>query len=313
MKFALSTNWCNRNCDDGAAIAEMALDLGFDALELGFRTMPQEVPGYKSMSARIPVGSVHAFCPVPVSAPEGHPELYTLASTDCDARAIARINVAKNIRFASSMGADTVVLHAGRIPLGSFFSRGVTSSSLHEKLSDCSFDTAARKYASALEKARRLRRERGGKMLEIFYGELDALLPVLEKESVTLAFENLPYLEGFPDETEMDAILAKYPSSPFKAWFDTGHHRVREMHGWLDDSGKEALARTMEAGVAGMHLNDVKDYFDDHFAPGGGKVDFAALKPLAARLPHVVFEPKSHVDKETLRKSVAFMRKLWED
>ena len=43
MRFALSTNWNNARLEDGAAIADEAIALGFDALELGFRTMPEQI------------------------------------------------------------------------------------------------------------------------------------------------------------------------------------------------------------------------------------------------------------------------------
>ena len=36
MKLSLSTNWCNRRIDDGCEIAEKAIELGFEELELGF-------------------------------------------------------------------------------------------------------------------------------------------------------------------------------------------------------------------------------------------------------------------------------------
>ena len=68
MKLSLSTNWCNRRIDDGREIAEKALELGFEELELGFHTTAQQVAGFKAMLGHIPVGSVHAFCPVPLSA-----------------------------------------------------------------------------------------------------------------------------------------------------------------------------------------------------------------------------------------------------
>ena len=90
MQFALSTNWCSQRLESGEAIADKALELGFDALELGFRTTPGQADGFRRALGRIRVGSVHAFCPVPVSAPEGYPELYQLASLDEDARRIAR-------------------------------------------------------------------------------------------------------------------------------------------------------------------------------------------------------------------------------
>jgi hypothetical protein len=73
MKLSLSTNWCNRRIDDGREIAEKALELGFEELELGFHTTARQVAGFKAMLGHIPVGSVHAFCPVPLSAPQGYP------------------------------------------------------------------------------------------------------------------------------------------------------------------------------------------------------------------------------------------------
>ena len=48
MTFALSTNWNNGRLEDGAAIADEALELGFDSLELGFRTTPEQLDGMRS-------------------------------------------------------------------------------------------------------------------------------------------------------------------------------------------------------------------------------------------------------------------------
>ena len=75
MKFSLSTNWCNRRFEFGEEIADKAMELGFDGLELGFHTTVRQVAGFKARLDRIPVCSVHAFCPVPISAPNGYPEL----------------------------------------------------------------------------------------------------------------------------------------------------------------------------------------------------------------------------------------------
>ena len=74
MRLSLSTNWCNRRIDDGRAIADKALELGFEELELGFHTNIRQVEGFRARLGQIPVGSVHAFCPVPLSAPQGYPE-----------------------------------------------------------------------------------------------------------------------------------------------------------------------------------------------------------------------------------------------
>jgi len=307
VNLALSTNWCNRTIESGEEIADKAIELGFDSLELGFHTTAEQAEGFRRRLDEIPVGSVHAFCPVPLSAPQGYPELYQLASFDEDARALARFHVRKNVEFAADIGATAVVLHAGRVGLGTLFRRGFGSQTLRGILEKCGNDVSAKPYRRALERAMKVRRERGAKMMEVFRGELSALAPDLARLGVVLGLENLPYLEGFPDEVEMAQIAEEFSGAPVKAWFDTGHHRVREMHGWL--GGREFSAESLPA--AGMHLNDVKDYFDDHDAPGCGKVDFAALAPLAHSVRHIVFEPKSHVGEESLRAGLDLIRRIW--
>lgn len=312
MRFSLSTNWCNRTLASGEEIADKALALGFDELELGFHTAASQVPGFRARLDRIPVGSIHAFCPVPVSAPQGHPELYSLASLDEDARGLARFHVRKNIEFAAEMGAETVVLHAGRVPFSGFLNRGLSSETLRRRLAEAKGDVTDRRYARLLAKALKVRRARGLRLLETFKAELARLVPILERHRVVLALENLPYLEGFPDESEMGLLADAFRGAPIKAWFDTGHHRVRQMHNWLATRDFTACANAREQSLfRGLHLNDVVDYTDDHLPPGEGKVDFAALKELAQSVRHIVLEPNGGVGEDALAKGLAYVRGLW--
>ena len=279
MKFSLSTNWCNRRLNDGEAIAELALSLGFAELELGYNTTYEQVPGFKRMLDRIPVGSVHAFCPVPLSAPQGYPELYQLASFDEETRKMANFQVRRNVEFAASIGADAVVLHAGRV--------------------------MCRGWIKRWDMSRRVRR--GRKMLDPFRRELDALLPVLERNRVILGLENLPYLEGFPAEWEIGDVVGEW----VRPWFDTGHDRVRRCCGWAAQDETPQAPDKPSLVPVGMHINDVVDKNDDHLAPGMGKVDFAALKPLAEHVRHVVFEPNSAISESDLRKGLEHLSALW--
>ncbi|MBO7308985.1 MAG: sugar phosphate isomerase/epimerase [Kiritimatiellae bacterium] len=312
MKFALSTNWCNRKYSSGEEIADKALELGFAALELGFNTTQDQLAGFLKRLDQIPVESVHAFCPVPLSAPDGSPELYSLASPDENERAMARIYLLKTIDTASDMGAKSIVLHAGRIPLATFFSKKRDSHLLRETLIAAKGDTLNPKYRKVLNSALSARNKRAAKITDIFLRELESIEPVLEKRSLALALENLPFLEGYPNEVETLDIVTRLSGSRVFAWFDTGHHRVREMHGWIDDDAKEALEKLEEISlVRGMHINDVKDYYDDHFAPGGGGVDFTALSSMAEKAEHIVFEPKSHVSEENLSKSISSISSIW--
>ncbi len=310
MRFALSTNWNNDRLDDGAAIADEALSIGFDALELGFRTQPEQLAGFKSRLDQIPVDSIHAYCPVPLGAPSGHPELHRLASRDPDERALARILLKKTLACAKDLGAKVVVTHAGYADLDGLFVN-LDSEVLRKllRLKDGKEDPERPVYKKYLAKALARRRKRGRKLLDIFRGELDIILPEFQKAGVTLALENLPRLEGFPNAEEAEILLKDYADAPVRLWFDTGHARVRECHKWSD--GVVAIATRVAEHVCGMHLNDVKDYQDDHRQPGWGKVDFAALAPLARRDILRVFEPHAPVTADELKASLTAIRKIW--
>lgn len=152
-------------------------------------------------------------------------------------------------------------------------------------------------------------------MLDIFRKELNDLVPVLEKNKVTLALENLPYLEGFPLPTELQKILAWDLGGWVKGWYDTGHARVCKMHGWLPEDSdpvpETSKLKHQTSNFVGMHLNDVEAFDDNHFAPGRGNVDFAALKTFAEGVRHVVFEPNSGVTEAVLKDGVEYIRKIW--
>ena len=274
VKFSLSTNWCNRRIESGEEIAKLAASLGFDEIELGYNTTDEQANGFKKSLDVIPVGSVHAFCPVPLSAPQGYPELYQLASFDEEGRKMAHFQVVRNIRFAAEVGADAVVLHMGRVKCRGLISR--------------------------LDARRRVRR--GRKMLDVARREIDALIPELESCKVTLALENLPYLEGFPAEWEIGEIAGEW----VRPWLDTGHDFVRAENGWKG----LCEARMSAPQPVGLHISDSLGG-DDHLPPGKGKVDFAALKDVASGARHLVFEPNSEVTGDELRAGLEHLKTLW--
>ena len=284
MKFALSTNWNNGRLNDGAAIADEAEALGFDSLELGFRTQPEQLPGFRSRLDRMPVTSVHAYCPVPIGAPSGHPELYQLCSPDPNERALARMLLEKTFACAADLGAKVVVFHAGYADLSTLFGNLFTT-------------------------ARKLRVKRGQKLLDAFRREFETLQPSLEKKGLMLALENLPRQEGFPSLDEARALMQQFEGAPLRLWFDTGHALVRETHGWAGESTHTAAS--LMPWICGMHLNDVKGPYDDHQEPGWGNVDFARLTFLAKRDILRVFEPHSPVPPEDLKNALIYMRRMW--
>ena len=296
MKFSLSTNWCNLRMESGEEIAEKAGELGFDGLELGFHTTELQVEGFRRRLDVMPVRSVHAFCPVPISAPQGYPELYQLASFDAEARKMAQIMIKRNIAFAADMGATALVLHAGRVPCEPPFA-AVLPKALRERL------------------RRRKRTERGRVMIDILRKELETLVPELEKFQVRLGLENLPYLEGFPNLAEVSSVCGDW----VRPWLDTGHWYALEVE------ASRVARRTMKVTdhctasdsrafhdfhPLGIHLND-SNGGDDHLPPGEGKIDFALFKPMMeAAADHLVLEPNASVTEDRLREALKFLKSI---
>ena len=284
MRYSLSTNWNNDRLDDGAAIADEAQALGFDALELGFRTRPGQLPGFRSRIDSMPVESVHAYCPAPIGAPSGHPELYKLCSPNPDERALARMLLEKTFSCAADLGARTVVFHAGYADLTTLFGGLFTN-------------------------AHKLRVKRGRRLLDAFKREFDAIRPSLESKGLVLALENLPRFEGFPNVEEAKALMREFEGAPLGLWFDTGHAMVRETMRWDPESSHAAAE--LAPWIRGIHLNDVKGPEDDHREPGWGNVDFARLAFLAKGDVLRVFEPHSRTSPEDLKNALAFIRRTW--
>ncbi len=308
MRFALSTNWNNQRLNDGAAIADEAIALGFDALELGFHTMPEQLAGFKSRLDQIPVDSVHAYTPVPMGAPSGSPELYQLLVKSEDVRAHARFLLKKTFECSAELGAKAVVFHTGYVDLMTFF-RSYGETALTYRLKQAGYDKTNKVYKKFLFKSLELREKRGRKMFDMFRREMDGLIPDLEKYNLLLGLENLPRVEGFPNLCEAEIIAKEYAGAPVRFWLDTGHAHKRFSYG-VSQSVAEIAGRLGEA-VCGMHLNDIKDFHDDHREPGWGNVDFAGLKDFANRDILRVFEPHHPVTFDELKASLEKIRKMW--
>ena len=150
--------------------------------------------------------------------------------------------------------------------------------------------------------------KRGQKLVAAFKKELEQMVPILEKNKVTLGLENLPYLEGFPAEWEMKDLVGDW----VKPWLDTGHDFVRRVNHWPSDA-QEILnlqPPTSHLQPLGMHISDSQGG-DDHLPPGEGRVDFPMLKTFAENARHVVFEPNSSVTEGKLKKGLSFLKGLW--
>lgn len=308
MRFSLSTNWSAGRHVAGEALADEALALGFDALELGYQTTDELAAGIRRRvrSGAVAVDSVHAYCPVPLGAPHGYPELYLLASLDEDERAMASILIGRTLDFASEMGARAVVLHAGRVFLRSLF--GEISTRTLADVWDGEGGAAGPAYKRALGKALKRRSARVAKYFDGFCLSLETLLPKFEKAGVALCLENLPSVEAFPDAREMLLLAERFNTPALGYWHDMGHGQVREYFGL---GRNQEVARDLLGITRGIHIHDAAPLLNDHLAPGSGMIDFGAFAFYGAGGVIKVFEPAPAVPGEALAESLRLVREAW--
>ncbi|NCC49589.1 MAG: sugar phosphate isomerase/epimerase [Spartobacteria bacterium] len=302
MHFALTTRWNAGRHSSGEAIIEEILDLGFDRVELGYDLRIDLVPGVQAMvrNGCITVDTVHNFCPVPVGAPRGHPEIYTLSDPDRRTRASAVEHTGRTIRFAAEIGAKAVVLHAGNVDMPRMTDRLVA---LYQE---------GKLYTPAYERTKlklQMKREKKvRKQLPHLYASLEQLLPVLEECRVRLGIENLPTWEAIPTEVEIEQLLKHFNSDYLGYWHDIGHAQVRENLGMINH---ERWLERLQPWLVGMHIHDVQPPVFDHLMPPNGKVDFDRLKRFAQLDIFRVFEPITMEEPNAIARAKQFIEDKW--
>ena len=301
MRFALSTCWFQDNAD-GDAMVDKALALGFDGLEFGYGLREECVPRIvaRMKSGEIEVKSVHAFCPAPENG-TGHPELHRVANLDEEARKTAVAKVLEVMRFTAGIGAEVVVLHAGRVMEVSRPWAWVHSRIANERDSGMIY----RWRRGRMEKTR-------GALASQYLGQvrksLDALLPEFGRAGLKLAIENLPSWDALPQPDELESLLADYPGTALAYWHDIGHGQVMENAGF---ENHVETARRFLPHVAGTHIHDVIGPAKDHQAPGTGGIEFGDFAFFGDRSIVRVFEPSPDVTEEDLRGGLELLARKW--
>jgi sugar phosphate isomerase/epimerase len=302
MEFALTTRWNAGRHTDGGALIDEILELGFPRVELGYDLRLDLVPGVEQRVAEkaVVVGSVHNFCPVPMGAPGGHPELFTLGADDRREREHAIAHTENTIRFAQRVGARAVVTHAGNVVM-----KRMTSMLLDLHEDGQQFST---RYEKARLKLQTLRERKARKQLDHLYRSLERLLPVLEECSIDLAIENLPTWEALPSELEMEEILRRFGDRPIKAWHDIGHGRIRQNLGFIS---QQRWLERLAPHTVGIHIHDVKAPGMDHLMPPEGDIDFSAFAEFAKRDVLRVVEPTPRTSREAIARAHDYLKDAW--
>lgn len=278
------------------------LELGFRRIELGYDLRLELVAGVKKMIAQraVSVGSVHNFCPVPVGAPRGHPELFTPADPSAKGASLAVHHITKTVEFAAEVGATAIVVHAGNVVM----------KRRSERLIQMIMQKGV--YDQATDKARmKLQFKRDKKVprqLDSLRRSIESLLPTLEKNRVVMAVENLPTWESIPTEAEWETILNEFKSPWLGYWHDIGHGQIRENMGFIR---QDRWLERLENSLTGMHIHDVIPPAMDHEMPPNGSVDFKRFKKFAKTGVHKVFEPRPTTKAADIQRAAEVVQDAW--
>ncbi|RYD74628.1 MAG: sugar phosphate isomerase/epimerase, partial [Verrucomicrobiaceae bacterium] len=117
--LSFSTCWNSTRHQDGEAMIQEILDMGFERVELGHGTRLTLVEGILKMheKGKVQFSSLHNYCPLPVEITRPAPDCYILSSPDQRERDRAMRLTFQTIDFAERLGAPRVVMHLGRVPI----------------------------------------------------------------------------------------------------------------------------------------------------------------------------------------------------
>jgi len=281
---------------------EEILRMGFSHVELGYDLTVDLVPGVKKLveEKAVTVDTVHNFCPVPIGAPYGHPELFPLTSSDEIVRQSAIVHTRRTIDFAAQVHARVVVAHAGTVEMAILTRKLIT---LYEKGKRYSPRYERTKLKLLIQRDRKVRRH-----LDQLRRSVEELLPDLEDSRVQLALENLPTWESVPAETEMEDLLKSFNSPWLRYWHDTGHGQIRENLGFI--SHLHWFER-LEPWLAGMHIHDVASPASDHLMPPAGDMEFLPFKKMARSGILLTLEPAPGTPYADVREGHRIVKEVW--
>jgi sugar phosphate isomerase/epimerase len=279
--LSFSTCWNSDRHQDGEAMLQEILDLGFEFIELGHGIRLSLMDGVLRLFERgkVRFSSLHNFCPLPVEITRSAPDCYQFSTFDERERARAIKQTFQTIDFAARFQAFRVVLHLGRTPIDDYTGKLVRQAEVGMHHS--------REFVRTKLECIRKREDRAPACLERSRECLARIAEYAEKKGVKLGVESRHSFEEIPNEREMLQILDEFNVPHVGYWHDFGHVQVKHNLGFLDHVEWLGLVAPR---LLGCHLHDTKWPGRDHMAPFTGDVEYAKLIPLLPKDTLFVFE-----------------------
>ena len=300
--YSFSTCWNSARHTDGRAMLREIRELGFENAELSHGIRISLLPGiFEAVKAgEIKISSLHNFCPLPVGVEKASPNLYEFSSEKERNRQLAVKHTLNTLEFAVKIGAPLVVLHFGSMDLKDYTGK---LKELHER-----GERGSPKFQKVVAEASAAREAKKKKFYDYSRDTLRELYGEAKHRGIKFGIEIREAVEELPIESDFAALLKEFPAPTVNYWHDVGHAQIKHDLGFIDHA--KFLAEHADR-LAGFHIHDVKFPARDHFPPGGGDIDFAALKPFVKPEHIKVFELSPKVPLESVNLGVAHLKRIW--
>jgi sugar phosphate isomerase/epimerase len=276
--------------------------LGFEWAELSHGIRVSLLPGIVEAvdAGEIKISSLHNFCPLPMGVNHAAPNLYLFSSLDSRERENAYKHSVKTIETAARLKAGVVVLHLGCIDMKDYTGKLLKMAEHGQK------ETS--KYSALCEKVMEKREKKKERYVQFASEMLERLAMRAEERGVNLGIENRQALEELPLDSDIESLLRGFDRPGIGYWHDCGHAQIKENLGFINH---RMHLECMAPRLLGFHVHDVAFPGRDHCAPGGGTVDFAALKPMVKPGHIKVFELSPDLSLDEVVKGVAHIHQVW--
>ncbi len=242
-----------------AEFFDAARELGFDAFELNHQVSEEMVRETALPPGEIP--SVHAPCPT-----NPHTRDAQLSSLDKDERVQAVQAAKASIQLAEQIGAQAVVIHAGRVTVNTVLDTELRA--LYDRGQKTGSRYADLKAELAAERARH-----AGRHVDAARWSLERLAAAADSAGVKLGIEVPFFYYEIPMPDEAGRLLQEF-AGPLAFWLDIGHAYVLEELGFVHHG--EWLSGFSEQ-IIGVHLHDVR-VVREQSTPGGPTISDARLQ-----------------------------------